>query len=258
MATFLFNDIVFGPIKSRRLGNSLGVNLLPNNKKYCNFDCIYCECGLNSENSEIKPLLPSSAQVIKLLKKKLEELVTDKNIPDVITFAGNGEPTLHPDFPELIEKVIHTRDKIVPNVKIAVLSNATSIHKPSVANALKKIDYNILKLDSGIEKTLLKINRPSFPLSLENLITYFKTFDNLIVQTMFLKGKINGEVVDNTTKTEIQAWLRVLSQIKPKLVMIYSIDRDTPYDSLLKVKNKKLEEIALFVKMLALEVNISS
>jgi wyosine [tRNA(Phe)-imidazoG37] synthetase (radical SAM superfamily) len=245
MATFLFDQTIFGPVKSRRLGISLGVNLLPNDTKLCSFDCIYCECGWNPEKGRARVHLPGREEVKSLLRKKLEDMLRSGLLPDVITFAGNGEPTMHPEFDTIIDDTILLRDAFAPKSKIAVLSNATMLHKPRVVEALKKVDDNILKLDSGLLETILLLNKPVGKFDLPVLIRHLKKFEGgLIIQTMFLRGSFNGVSFDNTTENEITNWINILKEIRPKKVMIYSIARDTPADTLVGIPLKQLQKIA--------------
>lgn len=245
MTTFLFDKTIFGPVRSRRLGISLGINLLPNDSKFCSYNCVYCECGWNGEDKTFRPQLPSRETVKDLLEKKLKQMVADGELPDVITFAGNGEPTLHPDFPLIIDDTLELRDMLTPKARVAVLSNSTMTHKPSVVEALKKVDDNILKLDSGIEKTIRVMNKPTGYFSLEKMIGYLMGFEGkLIIQTLFLRGEHNKNRFDNTSEEELEAWIAALKKIKPEKVMIYSIDRDTPEENLIKVSSEELYDIA--------------
>ena len=249
MATFLFDQTIFGPVISRRLGVSLGINLLPNDTKVCSFDCIYCECGWNPDRNKIRVVLPGRKAVESLLRQKLLEMQGESLLPDVITFAGNGEPTMHPDFEGIIVDTIRLRDELSPKSRIAVLSNSTMLHKAPVVNALKMVDDNILKLDSGILETILLLNKPTGKLDLKKMTSHLKIFEgDLIIQTMFLKGSFNGVMFDNTTETELVAWISLLKEIRPKMVMIYSIARDTPVDTLLGIPLKQLQKIAARVK----------
>lgn len=244
MATFLFDQTIFGPVISRRLGVSLGINLLPNDTKVCSFDCIYCECGWNPDRKEHPVHLPKRREVQSLLRQKLIEMKRESLLPDVITFAGNGEPTMHPDFAAIIQDTILLRNELSPKSKIAVLSNSTMLHKESVVEALKAVDDNILKLDSGILETILLLNKPVGKLNLEKLVNHLKKFEGtLILQTMFLKGSFNGVPFDNTTDLEIESWIRLLKEIRPRSVMIYSIARDTPAENLTGIKLSRLKEI---------------
>ncbi|MCE1199146.1 MAG: hypothetical protein LWW85_09275, partial [Marinilabiliales bacterium] len=233
MATFLFDKTIFGPVQSRRLGVSLGINLLPNDVKLCSFDCIYCECGWNPEKKSKAAKLPSRDEVKQLLRRKLEEMMAESVLPDVITFAGNGEPTLHPEFAGIIDDTLLLRDALTPAARIAVLSNATLLHKKSVVEALKKVDDNILKLDGGIPETLHLLNKPVIRFSLPKLVEQLKQFDgHFILQTMFLRGSFEGIEFDNSSDAEVTAWMEKVKEIRPAKVMIYSIARDTPADSL--------------------------
>lgn len=258
MSTILFHEIVFGPIHSRRLGSSLGMNLLPYDGKLCSFDCIYCECGYN-ENFRTKTKLPTRENVKAALEDKLLQLQNENTPIDVITFAGNGEPTLHPQFAEIIDDTIELRDKYYPDAKISVLSNAMHAGKEKVFNALKKVDNNILKLDSAIIDTVRLIDRPNSPeYSIEKQIALFKRFDgDFIMQTMFVRGSHNGKIVDNTTEEEVSAWLEAVRDTNPREVMIYAIDRETPEKNLEKVSVEDLKRIGERVKDLGIKVNVA-
>lgn len=245
MPTFLFDQTIFGPVISRRLGISLGINLLPVDSKMCSFDCIYCECGWNPPRKSNKVVLPSRETVKSLLRQKLLGMAADSQSPDVITFAGNGEPTLHPEFDGIIEDTLELRDAISPKSRIAVLSNSTTLQKPRVVEALKRVDDNILKLDSGVPDTIILLNKPVGRFDLKKLVHQLKQFNGaLTIQTMFLRGTYNGLRVDNTTDYEVEQWIILLKEIKPGNVMIYSIARDTPAENLFGVPVEELEEIA--------------
>lgn len=242
--TVLFHSTVFGPIHSRRLGSSLGINLGPDDGKVCSFDCLYCEAGFNSQGSGTTGL-PLREKVKNDLRNKLASMKQKGESLDVITFSGNGEPTLHPDFPEIIDDVIKLRDEFYPAAKVSVLTNSTRIFTPTVAEALKKIDNNILKLDSAVERTMRLIDRPNSPeFTVEKLISGLKQFSgNGIIQTMLLRGSHDGIPVDNTTPEEINALIQAYKEIRPKEVMIYSLDRTTPAEKLVKVEKDELEKI---------------
>ncbi len=244
MATSLFGDMIFGPVKSRRLGRSLGVNLLPTDGKLCNFDCIYCECGWTDRPGT--PLrFNDRAAVAAALEARLMAMSEAGEELDVITFAGNGEPTMHPQFAEIVDDTVALRDRFYPAAGVAVLSNATMIGRESVRKALQKVDRAILKIDSALPETIKIMNAPRFDYSLDEVISHMNRFDgDIVVQTMFLRGEKEGMVIDNTTDEEVSAWLDVLDRVRPSQVMIYSIDRDTPYDRLAKVEGDELERIA--------------
>jgi wyosine [tRNA(Phe)-imidazoG37] synthetase (radical SAM superfamily) len=259
MATFLFEDIIFGPVKSRRLGVSLGINLLPGNNKICNFNCIYCECGWTGEPVCSPQEMPRRSDVKDALEAKLQDMMLRNEKPDVITYAGNGEPTLHPDFTEIIDDSIELRNKYFPNARIAVLSNSTTISDNKIRVALAKIDMNILKLDSVNNGTIYIHNQPLGKYNVEDVIENLEKFNgNLIIQTLFLRGTYQGNTVDNTTPGEIDGWLKAIKRIKPSEVMIYTISRDTPLGNLLKkVPRKELDEIARKVEKLGIRTQVS-
>ena len=197
--TIIFPSPIFGPIHSRRLGVSLGINLLPDDGKVCSFDCIYCECGFNAEH-RTKKLLPTREEVRMALEEKLKDMQANGPAPDVLTFAGNGEPTAHPHFPEIIEDTLALRDRYFPKAKVSVLSNSTFIDRPVVFEALNKIDNNILKLDTVDEEYIHLLDRPNGKYSVKKIIERMKEFKgNCIVQTMFLKGGYQGTDMDNTS-----------------------------------------------------------
>lgn len=257
MAGFLFDSVVFGPVHSRRLGISLGVNLLPTGYKYCTYNCIYCECGWTEIKNINKIEFPPSMLVKQYLEKKLLEMQENKTLPDAISFAGNGEPTIHPEFPEIIDHTIALRNKYSPNSKIAVLSNSTMLHSPEVVEALKKIDLNILKLDAGTEETFHLVNEPRLNIHLEEIIQNLKLFQlNLIIQTLFVRGNYKGKCIDNTTETEVNAWLQHLKELKPERVMIYPIARGTPVRGLEKISLEELEAIAGKVRNIGLKAEV--
>lgn len=258
MSTILFDNIVFGPIHSRRLGISLGVNLLPADGKYCSFDCIYCECGRNDER-RTHTKLPLREDVKKTLEEKLTLMRQEGITPDVITFAGNGEPTLHPEFGGIIDDTIEVRNRFYPCTKIAVLSNSTMLHKESVFRALNKVDENIMKLDSVFDSRIRQLNAPNSPcFTFDKLLEHLCRFEgNVIIQTMFLKGEVNGESVDNTTETEINDWIKALKIINPRQVMVYTIDRETPLKNLMKVSKDELDAIADRVRKEGFDVIVS-
>ena len=243
--TILFHSTIFGPIHSRRLGVSLGVNLSPSDGKVCSFDCIYCEAGYNAQGAG-KSGLPSREKVRTDLEKKLSAMHRAGERLDVITFSGNGEPTLHPDFAGVIDDTLALRDKYYPEAKVSVLTNSTRIFDPRVANALKKVDNNILKLDSAVESTMRLIDAPNSPdFTVDRVIEALRQFKGTgIIQTMLLRGEHDGKSIDNTTDEEIDALIHAYKEIDPVEVMLYSIDRSTPEERLQKVPREELEAIA--------------
>ena len=255
--TSLYNDIIFGPVRSRRLGISLGVNLLPVESKLCSFDCIYCECGWNADHPGARRF-NSRDDVRRLLRQTLTRMVADSTPPDVITFAGNGEPTLHPEFEQIIDDTLALRDELCPSAKVSVLSNATQIGRESVRRALLRVDNNILKLDSAFDRTVQLVDKPQGNYSVADTVEKLKLFDGrLIVQTMFLRGEIEGEPIDNTREEEVEAWLRLVAEIAPQKVMVYSLDRDTPCKTLERISREELEAIAARVEKLGIETSVA-
>ncbi len=252
----LFNQVVFGPIKSRRLGVSLGINLMPKNGKICSFNCIYCECGYNADYEDKR--IPTRTEVSTALEAKLSEMKNNGDKLDVITFSGNGEPTLHKDFEEIIDDTLALRDKYFPNAKVSVLSNSTCIHKPSVFRALNKVDNNILKLDSASQTLVNLIDQPVGNFPVEKLVKNLKKFNgNLIIQTIFLRGEHNGVKFDNSTDEYVTAWLEAIKEIRPKQIMIYAIDRATPEKNLEKLTLDELNHIADKARALGFEVSVA-
>lgn len=255
--TSLYDNIIFGPVRSRRLGLSLGVNLLPIESKLCSFDCIYCECGWNADHLG-KRRFNAREDVSAMLDETLARMVKEGTPPDVITFAGNGEPTMHPDFESIIDDTIALRDKHSPAAKVSVLSNATQIHREDVRRALRRVDNNILKLDSAFDATVQLVNKPQGAYTVARTVELLKAFDgDLIVQTMFLRGEYEGQRVDNTTEEEVSAWLKLVAEIRPKQVMVYSLDRDTPCQTLEKVEKEELRAIAARVEALGIACSVA-
>ena len=253
----LFNELIFGPIHSRRLGLSLGVNLLPTDAKICSFNCIYCECGYNTTMHDSP--IPDRDQVHQALEAKLVEMKSMGQIPDVITFAGNGEPTLHKEFEEIIDDTISLRDTYCPTAKVSVLSNSTRINHPNVFRALNKVDNNILKFDSAIDRTLKIINCPvGDHLNVAWFVDQLKKFEGrLVIQTMFLRGEFKGEAFDNTTSEEVEAWLKAMEEIRPQQIMIYSLDREAPTKTLQKVTVDELNAIAHKARERGFDVSVA-
>lgn len=253
----IFPSPIFGPVHSRRLGVSLGINLLPADGKVCSFDCIYCECGFNSDH-RTKQQLPAREEVREALEARLLDMQQNGPAPDVLTFAGNGEPTAHPHFPEIIEDTLALRDKYFPEAKVSVLSNSTFIHRPAVFGALNKIDNNILKLDTVDEAYIRCVDRPAGKYSVNAIVEQLKAFKgNCIIQTMFMKGTYQGKDVNNTSDSYVLPWLAAVKEIAPRQVMIYTIDRETPDHNLEKAIPEELDRIAALIKEAGMEVSVS-
>ncbi|MCQ2345991.1 MAG: radical SAM protein [Paludibacteraceae bacterium] len=237
----LFDSIVYGPIRSRRLGISLGINLMPTDKKLCTFNCIYCECGFNT------PALYARIPTREKVREALESTLSSMDIqPDVITFSGNGEPTLHPKFAGIIEDIIALRDRYCPKAKVSVLSNSTQLGRESVREALMKCDNRILKLDSGIDSTMQLIDQPvNKDLTVARIVDMLSPFKGeFTLQTCFLRGEYKGQRIDNTSDAELEAWYRLVDRLHPQQLMIYVIDRATPVETLEKISREEMDRIA--------------
>ena len=254
MSTIIYPSPIFGPVHSRRLGISLGINLMPADGKICTFNCIYCECGLNEDHRPTLPR-PSRELVAQKLEAKLQEMAADGQLPDVLTFAGNGEPTCHPHFAEIIDDTIRLRNQYCPKAKVSVLSNSTMIQHQKVHYALMRVDNNILKLDTVDPLYINKVDQPVVPYDVEKVIERLKAFQgHVIIQTMFMGGQEAGdrrqetedrrqESVDNTGEEYVGPWLEAVKAIAPQQVMIYTIDRETPTKGLLKATHEQLDQI---------------
>lgn len=243
MSTIIYPSPIFGPVHSRRLGISLGINLLPADGKVCSFDCIYCECGFNEDHRPTLPM-PTRQEVAQKLEEKLKQMASEGQLPDVLTFAGNGEPTCHPHFAEIIDDTIRLRNQYCPSAKVSVLSNSTMIHRPQVHDALMKVDNNILKLDTIDPIYINKVDHPNGTYDVEAIIERLKAFHgHVIIQTMFMRGECKGESVDNTGEEYVAPWLEGVEQIAPQMVMIYTIDRETPAQGLQKATHEQLDTI---------------
>ncbi len=259
MATFLFDDIVFGPVKSRRLGASLGINLLPVDRKVCTFNCIYCECGWTGKKALSGAIFPSRRETMDRLENVLAGMKRSGSLPDAITFAGNGEPTLHPEFPEIIDGTISLRDRYCPRATVAILSNSTMIHKPDIARALNKVDMNILKLDTVSQETFLTLNQPQIEgLHIDHIIRNLKAFrGRMIIQSMFVSGTWKGKSVDNTHDREVNPLIRTIRDIGPEEVMVYTIEREPAGKTLAKAPPGKLKKIAGKIEAAGIPARIS-
>ena len=243
MSTIIYPSPIFGPVHSRRLGISLGINLLPADGKVCSFDCIYCECGFNADHRPTLPM-PTRQEVATKLEAKLQQMTADGQLPDVLTFAGNGEPTCHPHFASIIDDVIRLRNQYCPQAKVSVLSNSTMLHRPEVHDALMRVDNNILKLDTIDPLYINKVDRPNGAYDVQQVIQHLQAFHgHVIIQTMFMRGMCGGESIDNTGEAYVAPWLEAVKAIRPQQVMIYTIDRETPAQGLEKASHDQLDQI---------------
>ena len=254
----LFDSITYGPIHSRRLGTSLGMEIMPLAHKLCTFDCVYCECGWNQPVH--KPKLPTREEIRAALENKLQALQQENVIPDVITFSGNGEPTLHPDFLGIIQDTCALRDRYCPSAKVSVLSNSTQLGRTDVVEALRLCDNRILKLDAATDTMMHRIDRPvNEQLTVATLMEWLKQFNgDFTLQTCFLRGEHNGEILDNTAPEELSAWYHAVEMLRPKQIMIYVIDRKTPEEHLEKISRAEMESIAAPLIAKGFDVSISA
>ncbi len=241
--TVIYPSPIFGPVHSRRLGVSLGINLLPADGKFCSFDCIYCECGFNKDRRSTKKL-PTRQEVQSALRAKLQEMKANGPSPDVLTFAGNGEPTAHPQFAEIIDDTLALRDEFFPNAKVSVLTNGTMLGRDNVFAALLKVDNNIVKLDTVNQVYIEAVDRPTSKYDVKQVIERMKAFEgHCIVQTMFMHGTFDGKDVGNLSDQYVEPWLEAVKYIAPSKVMIYTIDRETPAHHLQKATHQELDAI---------------
>ena len=256
MSTVIYPSPIFGPIHGRRLGISLGINLMPADGKVCSFDCIYCECGFNHDHRPSLPR-PTREEVASALERQLQKMSAEGQLPDVLTFAGNGEPTCHPHFAEIIEDTIRLRNQYCPEAKVCVLSNSTMIHRPSVHDSLMRVDDNILKLDTVDPSYIQRVDRPNGSYDVNAIIERMKAFNgHIIIQTMFMRGLCNGVSVDNTGEEYVKPWLEVVKAIRPQQVMVYTIDRETPTKGLEKASREQLD--AIRDRVIALGISCSA
>ena len=239
----LFPSIVYGPIHSRRLGRSLGMEIMPLEHKLCTFDCVYCECGWNKK--VFQPVLPTREEIRTALETQLRQMANDQCL-DVITFSGNGEPTLHPDFLNIIRDTCALRDRYCPSAKVSVLSNSTQLGRPEVVEALRLCDNRILKLDAATDEMMRRIDQPvNELLTVSQLIEWLAQFNgDFTLQTCFLRGEHNGLPIDNTSSQELEAWYKAVETLRPKQIMIYVIDRKTPEEKLEKISREEMNRIA--------------
>lgn len=257
MSTVLYSSPIFGPVHSRRLGVSLGINLMPADGKICTFDCIYCECGRNSEHHPHHHR-PSRAEVYQALRNTLQKMKADGPEPNVLTFAGNGEPTANPEFPGIVDDVLALRDEFFPEAKVSVLSNGTRVTDPAIFNALLKLDNNIQKLDTVDIDYIKLIDSPVGHYDLDAIIQALCDFKgHVIIQTMFLTGTFMGRDMDNTTDRYVLPWLETVKKIAPSQVMIYTVDRETPVSTLRKASREQLDRIASLLRENGIETSVS-
>jgi wyosine [tRNA(Phe)-imidazoG37] synthetase (radical SAM superfamily) len=254
--SILFDEIIFGPVHSRRLGISLGINLLPEDTKYCSFNCIYCECGWTLSTVGDRADFHRREDIRDALHHRLKELKSKNVAIDALTFAGNGEPTLHADFAEIINDTLELKDCYYPEARVVVLSNSTTLNNKGVFDALLKVE-NIMKLDCGTEETFRLLNNPLVPVTLEEVVANLCRFNGkLTVQTLLINGEWKGKMIDNTSGEEIEKWLGHIKLIKPRLVMLYPIDRPAPAADFEKTSPETIEHMATLVRALGIDVKV--
>ena len=253
----VFPSPVFGPVRSRRLGVSLGINLMPADGKLCTFDCIYCECGFNADHRPHRPR-PTRREVAEALERQLQKMADEGTPPDVLTFAGNGEPTAHPEFAAIVDDTLALRDRYFPQAQVSVLSNSTMLHRPEVVAALRKVDNNILKLDTVSDDYVRRVDRPAAAaFSAAKVVDALAAFKgHVVVQTLFMGGEHDGRPVDNTGEEYVGPWIEALRRIRPQKVMVYTIDRETPAPHLRKASPETLDTIAERVREAGFEVEV--
>lgn len=255
--TVLYPSPIFGPVRSRRLGVSLGVNLLPADGKCCSFDCIYCECGLNRDYVP-RQKMPTRQEVAEALEAQLVKMQNEGTAPDVLTFAGNGEPTLHPHFSEIIDDTIALRDRYFPDAKVSVLTNSTQILRQEVFDALCRVDNNICKLDTVASGYIGCVDRPNVSYDVERIIGRLQQFGKrCVIQTIFMHGDYGGLSVSNIGEEYVEPWLSAVKSIAPREVMIYTIDRETPVQGLQKATPDELDAIAEKVRQAGLPCKVA-
>lgn len=255
--TVLYPSPIFGPVHSRRLGVSLGINLMPKDGKVCTFDCIYCECGFNNERRPHSPR-PKREEVSEALEKQLKKMAKEGVLPDVLTFAGNGEPTAHPQFKDIVEDVLVLRGLYAPRARVAVLSNATFAGREDVFKALMLVDDNIQKLDTVDATYVARVNRPILYYSPEDRIKELQRFKgHVMIQTMFMHGTADGYDVSNISDKYLKPWIAALKKIRPQRVMIYTIDRETPLPTLQKATHEELDAISRKLQAEGFEVEVA-
>ena len=257
MSTILYPSPIFGPVHSRRLGVSLGINLMPADGKLCTFDCIYCECGFNGAHHPHQKR-PTQQEVAEALEARLQKMKAEGVLPDVLTFAGNGEPTCHPQFAGIIDDTIRLRDQYCPAAKVSVLSNTTFAHRPDVFQALLRVDNNILKLDTISPEYIRLVDRPIGHYDVNEIIETLKAFKGkVIIQTMFMKGVTGGVDLNNTGDEYVLPWLEAVKSIAPSQVMIYTIDRETPNHDLQKATHEELDRILAMIEAAGIKASAS-
>ncbi len=260
--TIIYPSPIFGPVKSRRLGTSLGINVMPGDGKWCSFDCVYCECGLNRDHRTHTPL-PTPEEIRSRLEQTLSDMKARGESPDVLTFSGNGEPTLHPQFHVIVDMVMELRDLYFPDAKVSVLSNSTQLHRPEVREALMKVDNALMKLDTVSPDYIRLVDRPTGHYDLDSIVGYLASMNgHPVIQTMFMKGSISDEQgrqvsVDNCRDNYVLPYIETLKKIRPRQVMIYTLDREWPVAGLEKADHDTMDRIGRQIRMAGFDTQVS-
>ncbi len=239
----LQSGIIYGPVRSRRLGLSLGINLLPTDYKVCSYNCLYCQYGWTPRRS-LNPAhalkdLPQPAEVRVALEKALRSVVRKRAKLDAVTFSGNGESTLHPEFPEIVDLAAALRDRYLPQLKLAILSNSSTVPREEIRAALNRLDARMMKLDAGSEEIVHQLNGPAPPFYLKEIVDGLKQLKDVILQSLFVQGRIC-----NADPDAIAQWIERVREIRPALVQIYSLDRVPADARIWKINLPTLEWIA--------------
>ena len=258
MSGILFNKIIFGPVNSRRLGKSLGINLLPEDIKICSMNCIYCECGWAKIDEILQSKLLPADEIISVIAERFQKMHQDNIHIDSITYSGNGEPTIHPQFGEITREIIRLRNIYFPKTIITCLSNSTQLHREDVLHALMSIDNPLMKLDAGTQTVFEQINKPFAQVSIDDICDKLCMFNGKSsIQTLFLRGHLDdGTPIDNTTDEEVAAWINRLQYIRPQRVILYPIDRETPAKQLVKIDKDELGKIAEKVEAIGIKTEV--
>ena len=234
----LKNDVVYGPVNSRRLGKSLGINVLAANTKICSLNCLYCQYGYTRIKVRKINQLTNFFPVESIIQGLESRLKDDLCRPDYLTFSGNGEATLHPDFPDLVSAVITLRNKYCPAARTAILSNGTRIGQPHIQVAFDEIDLKIIKLDCAAEDLYRHYNRPIIPFNLQQMVALLATMKNITVQALFTAGRSG-----NFSRDHLKIWIRTIIFIRPLMVQIYSLDRGYPSKHITKLNAEDLQPL---------------
>ena len=239
----LQHGITYGPVQSRRLGLSLGINLLPTEYKLCSFNCLYCQYGWTKKvtfapGERLKDL-PSVDAVAAALETALAELSRDHRTMDAISICGNGEPTLYPALAEVIVKVKRIRDRYQPRARVAILSNSSTVGDHAVRAALDLLDVKIMKFDAGSEEMFRQLNHPAAPVYMGEIVAGLKALKKIFLQSCFVQGRVT-----NADPDSVAMWIDKVREIHPLSVQVYTLDREPADKRIEKVSRTTLAWIA--------------